>query len=151
MDLRADAFNAGIQDMLNALSAKCGMGEHHYKYENGSANTATEIISQNSTLFRTIKKHEIVLEAVLVELARIILRMGNAYMGRGLNENVEISVDFDDSIIEDKETEFSHDMMLLQAGILNPYEVRMKWLNEDEETAKAALPAVDAGPGDDEE
>ena len=91
-------------------------------------------------LTRTMKKHEIILEDVLKELVRIILRMGNQYMNAGLNEDVEISVDFDDSIIEDKEADFQRDSRMLQMGILNAYEFRMKWLNEDEATAKAAPP-----------
>ena len=33
-------------------------------------------------------------------------------------------------------------MQLLSAGILNDWEFRAKWLNEDEDTAKAALPKM---------
>lgn len=143
MSLRTEEHNAGIQDMLNILSSKCGFGENHYRYDNGNISTATQIVSENSTLFRTIKKHEIVLEDVLTELARIILRLGNTYMNAGLNEDVEISVDFDDSIIEDKQTEFTRDMQMLSAGILNDWEFRSKWMNEDEATAKAALPKME--------
>lgn len=68
--------------------------------------------------------------------------VGNTAMNVGLNEEVEISIDFDDSIIEDKQTDFSRDMQLLTAGIMNDWEFRMKWLNEDEATAKAALPKM---------
>ena len=142
MALRTQDHKTGIQDMLNMLSAKCGFGESHYKFENGSIATATQIISENSTLFRTIKKHEIILEAVLIELCRTILRLGNQYMNAGLNEEVEISIDFDDSIIEDKATEFQRDLQMLSAGIIQPYEFRMKWMNEDEATAKKALPKM---------
>ena len=142
MELRSAQHNAGMQDMLNALSAKCGFGEKHFSYSNGSVATATQIVSENSTLFRAIKKHEIVLDSVLKELARIILRMGNQYMGMKLDEDVEISIDFDDSIIEDEGTEFQRDLMMLQSGIMNAYEFRMKWMNEDEDTAKAALPQM---------
>lgn len=63
-------------------------------------------------------------------------------MEAGLNEEVQISVDFDDSIIEDKQTDFLRDMQLLSAGIMNDWEFRMKWMNEDEATAKAALPKM---------
>ena len=31
-------------------------------------------------------------------------------------------------------------MQLLNAGIMNDWEFRMRWMNEDEATAKAALP-----------
>ncbi|MBQ0067533.1 MAG: phage portal protein [Phascolarctobacterium sp.] len=142
MELRAAQHNAGIQDMLNLLSAKVGFGENHYKFNQGSIATATQIISENSTLFRTIKKHEIVLETVLERLTKIILRMGNQFMNAGLNEDVEMSIDFDDSIIEDKQTDFGRDVQMLSMGIIQPYEFRMKWMNEDEETAKKALPQM---------
>lgn len=143
MTLRTQEFNAGMQDMLNMLSAKCGFGENHYKYDRGSVSTATQIVSENSTLFRTIKKHELILRDVLVQLCRTILRMGNQYMNAGLDEDVEISIDFDDSIIEDKESDFNRDCRLLQMGILNDWEFRAKWMNEDEETAKSALPKME--------
>ena len=143
MTLRTAEFNAGIQDMLNVLSSKCGFGENHYKYNNGNISTATQVISENSSLFRTIKKHELILEDVLIDLCRIIIRMGNKYLGMSLDENVEISIDFDDSIIEDSEADFNRDARLLQMGILNDWEFRAKWMNEDVETAKAALPKME--------
>lgn len=142
MTLRTAEHNTGIQDQLNILSSKCGFGETYYRFDGGSVATATQVISENSTMFRTIKKMEIVLEQALVELCRILLRLGNTAMNAGLNEDVEISIDFDDSIIEDKQTDFSRDMQLLTAGIMNDWEFRMKWMNEDEATAKAALPKM---------
>ena len=114
----------------------------YYRFDGGSVATATQVISENSTMFRTIKKHEIILEQALTELCRVLLRLGNTAMNARLDENVEISIDFDDSIIEDKQTDFSRDMQLLQAGIMNDWEFRMKWMNEDEATAKAALPKM---------
>lgn len=140
--LRTAQLNVGLQDMLNLLSSKCGFGETYYRFNGGSVATATQVISENSTMFRTIKKHEIVLEQVLIELCRILLRLGNIAMNANLKEDVEISIDFDDSIIEDKATNFARDMQLLGAGIMNDYEFRMRWMNEDEETAKAALPKM---------
>ena len=142
MTLRTEEHKAGMQDMLHVLSNKCGFGENHWRYDKGTVTTATEVISSNSHMFRTLKKHEIILEAALTELCRILLRMGNAYMGTGLDEEVEISIDFDDSIIEDKEVEFNRTLRLLSAGLINSWEARAKLMNEDEETAKAALPGT---------
>lgn len=142
MTLRTAEHNTGIQDQLNILSSKCGFGETYYRFNGGSVATATQVISENSTMFRTIKKHEIILNDVLVELCRILLRLGNTAMNAGLDEDVEISIDFDDSIIESKDTDFQRDMQMLNAGIMNDWEFRMRWFNEDEETAKAALPKM---------
>lgn len=153
--LRVTEHNTGMQMALNMLALKCGFGDNHWKFDAGNITTATQVISANSDMFRTIKKHEIVLEEVLKELVQIVLRLGNTFMGQSLKEDVEISIDFDDSIIEDEATDFSRDLQLLSAGIINPYEVRMKWLNEDEETAKANLPKMEEmleePPEDDDE
>lgn len=151
MTLRTQEHNTGIQDQLNLLSSKCGFGESHYRFDQGSVATATQVISENSTMFRTIKKHEIILEQVLTELCRIILRLGNTAMNAGLNEDVEISIDFDDSIIEDKQSDFARDMQLLNAGIMNDWEFRSKWMNEDEATAKKMLPKMEDMTDEEEE
>lgn len=142
LSLRTPQLNAALQDMLNNLSAKCGFGENQYKFNQGSISTATQIISENSTLFRTIKKHEIVLKDMLTELARTILRMGNLYCGESLNPDVECTVDFDDSIIQDRDSEFQRDAAMVSMGVMNLWEFRAKYMNESEETAKAALPKM---------
>ena len=46
------------------------------------------------------------------------------------------------AIIEDKGQDFNRDMQLLDAGIMNDWEFRARWMNEDEATAKAALPKM---------
>ena len=45
--------------------------------------------------------------------------------------------------IEDKTTERNNDRQDLAAGIMNPWEYRMKWYNEDEATAKKMLPKME--------
>ena len=53
---------------------------------------------------------------------------------------------------KDEQTDFLRDMQLLNAGIMNDWEFRMRWMNEDEATAKAALPkAQDMTTGGQEE
>lgn len=143
MTLRTGDYNAGLQDMLNSLSSKCGFGENHYRFDSGGIATATQVISENSTMFRTIKKHEIILEDALKELCRIILRLGRSMFGLPLDEGVEISIDFDDSIIEDKEAEFNRTLRLLDAGLMRADEARAILMNEDIETARAALPDME--------
>lgn len=143
MSLRTADHSAGIQSMLDLLSSKCGFGENHYRFDGGSITTATQVISENSTLFRTVKKHEIILEHAIKELCHIILHLGNVAMKAGLNEDAEVTIDFDDSIIEDKATERNNDRQDLAAGIMNDWEYRMRWYHEDEQTAKSMLPRME--------
>lgn len=143
MTLRTADHTTGIQTMLDLLSSKCGFGESHYRFDGGNLTTATQVISENSTLFRTVKKHEIILEQAIKELCRIILHLGNTAMGAGLNEEAAVTIDFDDSIIEDKTSERNNDRQDLAAGIMNDWEYRAKWYHEDEATAKAMLPRME--------
>lgn len=143
MTLRTGEHSQGLQEQLNQLSSKCGFGQQHYKFDQGNISTATQIISENSEMFRTIKKHELVLESVIVELCRILLRMGNTYMSAELNEDVKISVDFDDSIVEDRATDEARVYQMLSAGLMRADEARSILMNEDIETARKALPTME--------
>lgn len=143
MKLRTTEHSAGIQDMLTALSAKCGFGERHYKFDSGSVATATQVISENSTLFRTIKKHEIVLEDVLVEVCRTILRLGNSIQNAGLNEETKISVQFDDSIIEDRQTKLQMMRADVAANLLRPELYVMEAYGVSEEEALKMMPGME--------
>lgn len=149
MTLRTAEHNAGLQDMLNALSSRCGFGENHYRFDNGSIATATQVISENSTMFRTIKKHEIILNDVLEELARIILRLGNSVLQMGLDEDVEISIDFDDSIIEDTRTELQDMRADVSAGLIRGELYVAKKYGVSEEEARKMMPDMEDLTDDD--
>lgn len=143
MTLKTVEHNTGLQDMLNLLSSKCGFGENHYRFDNGNIATATQVISENSTMFRTIKKHEIILNDVLEELCRIILRLGNSIMGAGLNEDVKISIDFDDSIIEDTRTELQDMRADVSAGLIRGELYVAKKYGVSEEEARKMMPDME--------
>lgn len=139
MNLRTEEHSKAINDDLNYLSLKCGFGPKRYKFDSSGVKTATEIISENSDMYRMIKKHEIILEDALKELIRIIIRLG-IVIGEQLNPDSDITIDFDDSIIEDKETERKQDMQDVSAGIMRPEEYRAKWYGETIDQAKNNLP-----------
>ena len=59
-----------------------------------------------------------------------------------LDENLEVK--FDDSIIEDVETERARDRADVNLGVMSEVEYRMKWFNEDEETARKKIEEIRA-------
>ena len=149
MNIRADEHKSAINDNLNLLSTKVGFGENYYRFDKGSVATATQVVSENSTLFRTVKKHEIILEDVLDELVYIILRLGKTVVKEdGLELEPEITIDFDDSIIEDKQAEFNRDIMLVNAGAMGVDELRSKYMNESIDDARKNLPGQSEPPPD---
>ena len=106
----------------------CGPGIGYFDIdESGRLKTATEVSSDNSALMRNIRRHEHALLAV----AR--------HLGESLPEEGEVRVGFDDSIITDAAAEKKQDMAEVAAGVMQPWECRVRWYGEDEETARAAL------------
>jgi len=140
MELRIAEHSQAINDDLNWLSFKCGFGTDRYKFEGGQVKTATEVISENSDMYRTLQKHELVLGRVLAQLIQTIIRAGISIGIHGLQENAAVNIKFDDSIIEDKEKEIQTDFQMLGAGIMRPDEFRAKWMGETIEEARKNLP-----------
>lgn len=137
--IRAAEMQTGINDNLNLLSMRCGFGERHYKFDTGSVATATQVVSENSHMFRTLKKHEIILDAFFKRLCSIIVEFGRMYMGQAL-DTTPVTVDFDDSIIEDKQ-QMLNDMRLdVSGGILKPEIYLSKKYNVSEEEARQMMP-----------
>lgn len=138
--LRYDAFEAGIKTAINLAAYKCGFGENRYRFEGGTAMTATQVISQDSDLFRNLKKHELILDAALQGLVKAIAQMAGIGIG-------EITIEFDDSIIEDEDKERQRFMQEIREGLRQPWEYRVKYFGEDEDTAKAmtAVNTIDEG------
>lgn len=137
--LRISDHQLGLQEQLNILSYQCGLGTEHYKFDKGGVSTATQIISENSEMFRNIKKHEIIIEDALVSLVDAIIYAVNVFTAETCKEGVNVEIRFDDSIIEDKESEKASDRLDVQMGAMSLVEYRMKWYNEDETTATLAV------------
>ncbi len=145
MTLRVTEHEDAINHDLNLLSFKCGFGTQYYRFERGNVATATQVMSENSDLYRSVCKHEIVLEHVLKNLVRMIIRLGNAANLGSFDENTDITINFDDSIIEDSSAERAQDRQDVSMGVMSLAEYRAKWYGETVEQAAQNLPEQNAG------
>lgn len=133
MELRSEPHEQAIKTALNLLSSKCGLGNDHYLFERGNLKTATEVISEKSELFQNLKKHELLLEKALIDMTRVIIFI----FGGGAD--VEVSINFDDSVIEDKGAERLQFLQEIRDGVRQKWEYRATFLGEDEKTAKTMI------------
>lgn len=130
MELRADAHEAGMQTMLNLVSWKTGSGGKRYVFRDGQVKTATEVVSENSDLYRNLKKHELALEDALCGLVDAIADL--LHLGA-----VKAAISFDDSVISDTESDKMTFLQEIRDGVRQKWEYRMRFFGEDEATAKA--------------
>ena len=135
MELRADAHEKGLQTALNLLSDKCGLGTDRYEYQASSGvKTATEIVSEKSALFQNLKKHELVTERALINMTATVAEM------MGYNPDMAITINFDDSIIQDTDSIRQQALLEFNSGLIDEVEyfVRVYNLTEDEAIKKIA-------------
>lgn len=139
---RANDYMTTLEKALFLLSQKVGFGDRAYKFENGSVTTATQVISENSDMYKTMKKHQKVLTAAFTALAYGIFFLEE----KTVPEKLSITVNYDDSIIEDTAAQKAQSMSEVNAGIMAKWEYRQEYFGEDEETAKANVPPVSQYP-----
>ena len=139
-NLRTDKMIADLDSELNVLSSKVGFGNERYKFDKGDIQTATGVISANSDMFRTIKKHELLLESALINFIQAIIYANNYFTSNEkIAEEDEIKIDFDDSIIEDKGAEQVRAQTEVTQGLRSKVDYLENIRNMSKEQAESEL------------
>ena len=141
-DLRTDKQIEALNTNLNILGNKVGFGENHYHFDGTNLSTATAVVSSNSKLFRRKKKLEIGYTLSIEELVKAVCYASTKYGTYNIDFD-EISIQFDDSIIEDKEAESVRALREVNAGLISREEYREKIFGETKEIAKKNIKEID--------
>lgn len=123
---------------LNILGNKVGFGENHYHFDGTNLSTATAVVSSNSKLFRRKKKLEIGYESAIYDLVNAICYASSIFGQYNINTEGMV-IQFDDSIIEDKEAEANRAMREVSAGLLSKIEYREKVFGETTDIAEEKI------------
>lgn len=129
--IRSKEISEGIELLLNIFSFKCGLGNGFYKFSSGTVQkTATEVVSQNSDLFRNICKLQLGIEKNIYEIIKAILYASNYVFGTKYNVDCKMSVEFDASLTEDSTLQRERALKEVQLGILSVEEYRKRFYPE---------------------
>jgi len=128
--LRTSELSQAICDMLSMLSFKCNLGSGYYNFKDGTVEkTATEVISEDSDLYRQVKKDELIVGNALVSMIKAILFLNKK------NTDSEVNIKFDDSIVQD-DTQIMKDALLeLNSGVIDRIEYYQRVYKMSEEEA----------------
>ena len=137
--LRVQENKDGVQAQLDYLSFKCGMGTKRYQFNATGVKTATEYNGERQELVQHAQRHAIVLESALKTLCKALLYIGKAFCGANIDPDTPITINVEDGFVIDDVAARENDRQDIRDGILQPYEYRMRWYGEDEETAKAKI------------
>ena len=112
--------------------------------------TATEVISENSKTFGTVKAHENGFRDAIVEMVHAILDLsvhyGLTWKGQTIESLIsggyDVSVKFDDSIIQDRAADINEGTMLVGAGLMSKRKFMIDTLGYTPEEADKELQQI---------
>lgn len=138
--LRITDHNDALQTSLNLLGRKVGLGDDYYSFKDGAVYTnTTQVVSSNSKFYKTLKKHEMIVGRALKEMVQAIL-----YLQSGIVADVDVSVSFDDSIVEDMSEVRKQAMLEFHAGLIDAVEYHMRVSDMTKEQAIAYVAEIEA-------
>lgn len=142
-NLRVNEQIEALNTSLNILGNKVGFGENHYHFDGTNLSTATAVISSNSKMARRMKKLQIGYESAIYDLVKAICYVSTTFGKYNLNSD-DMVIQFDDSIVEDKEAESQRALREYNAGLISAVEYRQRIFGESKEIAENAIKEIKA-------
>ena len=141
-EIRTTQHNEAINRELQTLGFKCGMGTDYYAFDSrGVYQNEKAVVSENSDLWATKAKHEIVLAKVLRDCVKSIAFL---LTGRDI-ETDDIEISLADSLIIDDEAEYIKDKELMEMSLMPEVDFLIKWRGLTEEEALDWIERANAG------
>lgn len=141
--LNTDALDKELQNQLNMLSSKVGLGSNYYRFDSASGVvTATEYVGGRNDFMRNAVKISKSIKTALKDLVLGILFVGKNILGANVDDNAKIDITLSDGVVEDDTKEREQDRQDVRDGIMTKAEYRAKWYGETIEEAKAVIDSI---------
>ncbi|MCF0120787.1 MAG: hypothetical protein HUJ65_04030 [Oscillospiraceae bacterium] len=136
--LRAAENRESVQAQLDYLAFQCGLGTHRYQFGNSASviRTATEYVGNKQELVQMASKHYVIIEDAVKTLCAGILYIGRVFCGADVDPDAEITVNFENSYIIDKDSEREQDLTDVREGLMSREEYRVKWYGDSKSEAE---------------
>jgi len=139
--LRETNILAGLDAILKRIEYACGLAYGTLSDPQSIDKTATEIKTSKQRTYATITDTQKALQSALEQLLYAMDVYVTIYKLAPAGK-YSTAFDFDDSVIVDKDVQFSQDSRLVTMGIMGKVEFRMRNFGEDEATAKKKIAEI---------
>lgn len=133
--MRDGSYLAGLEKYYRSIEFTVGLAYGDLSDVQEVSKTATEVKASKARKYNRVAAIQNNLRNCLEDYAA-----GLAFYNSAYRSGYEFSCKFHDSILTDEETERQQDRQEVSMGAMSLLEYRMKWYDEDEETAKKNLP-----------
>lgn len=129
IELRVDEHVSAMNAFLNIFCLQVGFSSGTFSFDAKSGlKTATEVVSENSKTYKTVKNFQNMIRPAVVRLVENIITVAALYDmktedGESVRELAErgytVNVAMDDGITQDRQTNINEGMALVGAGLLS--------------------------------
>lgn len=151
VELRVDEHEQAINAFLSTLCLQLGFSAGTFTFDKASGlKTATEVISENSKTYKTIKAQQLQVKMAIAQIVDAIIQIAELYDlkwdGKSIRQLAaggwETKVVFDDSILQDRQTNINEGILLTSNGLMSKKRFLIEKLGYTEEEAIAELKAI---------
>ena len=128
--LRVQEHVEAMNALLNLLCLQVGLSFGTFSFDaEGGIKTATEVVSENSKTYKTIKNFQNQIVPAIKDLIDAIIEVASLYditwEGYSIRQlaarGYEVSVTLDDGITQDRQTNINEGITLVGAGLMSKY------------------------------
>ena len=102
-EIRVDQITKAFELVLSLLSMEFGYGSKKYTFENGQIKTATEYIGTKQDAMQELNKQRKQATDYIEDIIHAAMWFSNQFSGTNYNLDESLSIEFDDSYVEDKQ------------------------------------------------
>lgn len=129
-ELRVEEHVAALNALLSVLCLQLGFSANTFSFDTaGGLKTATEVVSENSKTYKTVKTVQNQLRPAIEHLVKNIIDVAILYDLTFEGQSVaalaapgyQVKVTFDDGVTQDRQTNLNEGVMLVGAGLLSKF------------------------------
>ena len=151
VSLRVGEHEQAINALLSILCLQMGFSAGTFTFDRAQGlKTATEVISENSKTYKTIKSNQLQIKAAIDRVVDAIVQVASLYDVHWNGTSIralsapgwETKVVFDDSILQDRQTNINEGILLANNGLMSKKRFLMEKLGYTEEEAAQELEEI---------
>lgn len=151
VELRVEEHVSAINAFLSILCLQLGFSAGTFTFDRAQGlKTATEVISENSKTYKTIKGHQLQVKMAINQIVDAIIQVASLYNVQWEGKSIralaakpwESKVVFDDSILQDRQTNVNEGILLCGNGLMSKKRFLVETLGMTEDEALRELEEI---------
>ena len=129
VSLRVDEHIAAMNAFLNIFCLQVGLSAGTFSFDaKGGLKTATEVVSENSKTYKTVRNFQNMIRPAVIRLIDNIIAVAALYdmetedglkIAELRNRGYEVNIAMDDGITQDRQTNINEGITLVSAGLIS--------------------------------